>query len=88
MAELKRILGFTECIFLGVGSILAPGIYTLIRKCTLIGKAVDLLDNLIWLSFFIAAVSALFTAFSTAELSAAWGRSITWNRQPKDTTVF
>ena len=69
MAELKRTLGLTECIFFGVGSILGAGIYTLI------GKVAGLSGNLIWLSFLIAAVSALFTAFSYAELSAAFPKA-------------
>lgn len=69
MAELKRTLGLAECIFFGVGSILGAGIYTLI------GKVAGLSGNFIWLSFMIAAVSALFTAFSYAELSAAFPKA-------------
>ena len=69
MAELKRTLGLTECIFFGVGSILGAGIYTLI------GKVAGLSGNFIWLSFLIAAVSALFTAFSYAELSSAFPKA-------------
>ena len=66
MAGLKRTLGLAECIFFGVGSILGAGIYTLI------GKVAGLSGNFIWLSFGIAAITALFTAFSYAELSAAF----------------
>lgn len=69
MAELKRTLGLAECVFFGVGSILGAGIYTLI------GKVAGLSGNLIWLAFLIAAVSALFTAFSYAELSAAFPKA-------------
>lgn len=69
MAELKRTLGLTECIFFGVGSILGAGIYTLI------GKVAGVSGNFIWLSFLIAAVSALFTAFSYAELSSAFPKA-------------
>jgi len=69
MAELKRTLGLAECIFFGVGSILGAGIYTLI------GKVAGLSGNFIWLSFLIASVSALFTAFSYAELSAAFPKA-------------
>lgn len=69
MAELKRTLGLTECVFFGVGSILGAGIYTLI------GRVAGLSGNFIWLSFLIAAVSALFTAFSYAELSAAFPKA-------------
>lgn len=66
MAELKRTLGLAECVFYGVGSILGAGIYTLI------GKTAGLGGNLTWLSFLIASVCALFTAFSYAELSTAF----------------
>lgn len=69
MAELKRALGLTECIFFGVGSILGAGIYTLI------GKVAGVSGNFIWLSFLIASVTALFTAFSYAELSAAFPKA-------------
>jgi APA family basic amino acid/polyamine antiporter len=65
MAELKRTLGAAECIFFGVGSILGAGIYTLI------GKVAGVAGNMVWLSFLIASVTALFTAFSYAELSAS-----------------
>jgi APA family basic amino acid/polyamine antiporter len=69
MAELKRTLGLAECIFFGVGSILGAGIYTLI------GKVAGLSGNFIWLSFLVASFSALCTAFSYAELSAAFPKS-------------
>ncbi|HEY6171193.1 MAG TPA: amino acid permease, partial [Candidatus Kapabacteria bacterium] len=69
MAELKRTLGLAECIFFGVGSILGAGIYTLI------GKVAGISGNFIWLSFLIAAISALCTAFSYAELSAAFPKA-------------
>ena len=69
MAVLKRTLGLTECVFFGVGSILGAGIYTLI------GNVAGLSGNFIWLSFLIAAVSALFTAFSYPELSAAFPKA-------------
>ena len=66
MAELKRTLGLAECIFFGVGSILGAGIYTLI------GKVAGIAGNFIWLSFAISSLCAIFTAFSYAELSAAF----------------
>ncbi|MGE0635618.1 MAG: APC family permease [Bacteroidia bacterium] len=69
MAQLKRTLGLAECIFFGVGSILGAGIYTLI------GKVAGLSGNFIWLSFFIASFTALCTAFSYAELSAAFPKA-------------
>jgi APA family basic amino acid/polyamine antiporter len=69
MAELKRTLGLGQCIFFGVGSILGAGIYTLI------GKVAGWGGNLTWLSFLLASVTALFTAFSYAELSAAYPKA-------------
>ena len=69
MTGLKRTLGLGECIFFGVGSILGAGIYTLI------GKVAGLAGNFIWLAFLIAFIAALFTAFSYAELSAAYPKS-------------
>lgn len=69
MAELKRTLGLAECIFFGVGSILGAGIYTLI------GKVAGIAGNFIWLSFAISSLCAIFTAFSYAELSAAFPKA-------------
>lgn len=69
MTELKRTLGLAECVFFGVGSILGAGIYTLI------GKVAGLAGNFIWLAFLIASIAAMFTAFSYAELSAAFPKS-------------
>jgi len=69
MTQLKRTLGLAECIFFGVGSILGAGIYTLI------GKVAGLSGNFIWLSFLIASFAAMCTAFSYAELSAAFPKA-------------
>lgn len=69
MPELKRSLGLGQCIFFGVGSILGAGIYTVV------GKVAGWGGNLTWLSFLLASVTALFTAFSYAELSAAYPKS-------------
>jgi len=69
MATLKRTLGLGQVIFFGVGSILGAGIYTLIGKVA--GEA----GNLTWLAFGIASLTAFLTAFSYAELSAAFPRS-------------
>lgn len=67
--KLKRTLSLAECIFFGVGSILGAGIYTII------GKVAGYAGNLTWLSFLIASVTALLTAFSYAELSAAYPKA-------------
>jgi basic amino acid/polyamine antiporter, APA family len=69
MAKLNRTLGLTECIFFGVGSILGAGIYALI------GKVAGHGGNMTWLAFLIASVTALFSAFSYAELSAAFPKA-------------
>jgi APA family basic amino acid/polyamine antiporter len=69
MVELKRSLGLAECVFFGVGSILGAGIYALI------GKVAGLSGNFIWLSFLIASICALCSAFSYAELSAAFPKA-------------
>src|SRR5687768_14056172 len=69
MAELKRTLGLGQCIFFGVGSILGAGIYTIV------GKVAGWSGNMVWLSFILASVTAFFTVFSYAELSAAFPRT-------------
>ncbi len=69
MAGLNRTLGLFECIFFGVGAILGAGIYTLL------GKVAGLSGNFIWLSFLIASITALATAFSYAELSSAFPKA-------------
>lgn len=68
-ATLQRSLRLGHVIFFGVGSILGAGIYTLIGKVA--GEA----GNLTWLAFLIASFTAFLTAFSYAELSAAFPRS-------------
>lgn len=69
MPDLKRTLGLWECIFFGVGSILGAGIYTLI------GKVAGWAGNMTWLAFALAWLAAMFTAFSYAELCAAFPRA-------------
>lgn len=64
MAKLNRTLGLPETIFFGTGSILGAGIYAII------GKVAGFGGNMVWLSFLIAAITALMTAFSYAELSS------------------
>lgn len=62
MAELKRTLNYAEVTFFATGVILGAGIYTII------GQAAGSGGNMLWLSFLIAAITALMTAFSYAEL--------------------
>ncbi|MDZ4845849.1 MAG: amino acid permease [Chitinophagales bacterium] len=67
--KLKRTLGLAECVFFGVGSILGAGIYALV------GKVAGFGGNMIWLAFLIASVTALLSAFSYAEMSAAFPKA-------------
>ena len=69
MAQLKRALNLWQCIFFGVGSILGAGIYALV------GVVAGWANNMLWLAFLLSAFTAFFTAFSYAELSAAFPRS-------------
>lgn len=62
-------MGLWECTFFGVGSILGAGIYTLI------GKVAGWAGNMTWLSFGLAWVAAACTAFSYAELCAAFPKA-------------
>ncbi|MCP1393228.1 MAG: amino acid permease [Methanothrix sp.] len=67
--ELKRELGLFEVTLSGVGIILGAGIYALI------GKAAAQAGNSVWLSFAIAALIAVFTGLSYAELSSIFPRA-------------
>lgn len=69
MAKLERTLTLPEVVFFGVGSVLGAGIYTLI------GKVASQAGSLLWLAFLIASVVALLSAFSYAELAAAFPKS-------------
>jgi basic amino acid/polyamine antiporter, APA family len=67
--ELNRTLNLTEVIFFASGVILGAGIYTVI------GKAAGVSGNMLWLSFSIAAVTALLSLFAYAELVSVFPRS-------------
>jgi basic amino acid/polyamine antiporter, APA family len=69
MANLKRTLGLTEAVFFGTGSILGAGIYAIV------GKVAGFSGNMIWLSFAIASLTALMSAFSYAELSSMFPKA-------------
>jgi APA family basic amino acid/polyamine antiporter len=69
MTELKRQLGLFHTTMYGVGLILGAGIYALIGDAT--GEA----GNSVWISFVLAAVSAIFTGLSYAELSSMYPRA-------------
>ena len=67
--RLKRTLGLAEVVFFGTGSILGAGIYAIV------GKVAGFSGNMIWLSFTIASITALMSAFSYAELSSMFPRA-------------
>jgi basic amino acid/polyamine antiporter, APA family len=69
MAELKRHLGLFHTTMYGVGLILGAGIYALI------GDAAGEAGNSVWLSFVLAAISAVFTGLSYAELSSMYPKA-------------
>ncbi len=65
---LKRTLGLPLLSFYGVGMILGAGIYTII------GKAAGEAGESVWISVLIAAVAAVLTALSYAELGSMFPR--------------
>ncbi|MCL7414290.1 MAG: amino acid permease, partial [ANME-2 cluster archaeon] len=67
--KLKRELGLFEVTMAGVGVILGAGIYALI------GQAAGLAGNSVWISFCLAALIALFTGLSYAELSSMYPKA-------------
>ncbi|MDD1753383.1 MAG: amino acid permease [Methanotrichaceae archaeon] len=71
--KLKRVLGLFEVTLSGLGIILGAGIYTLI------GEAANLAGNALWISFILAALVALITGMSYAELASLF---------PKDSAEF
>lgn len=69
MTELQRHLGLFHTTMYGVGLILGAGIYALI------GDAAGLAGNSLWISFILAAVAAVFTGLSYAELSSMFPKA-------------
>ncbi len=66
---LARELSLWHVVFYGVGLIVGAGIYAVI------GEAVGYASYGIWLSFLLAAIISLFTAYSYAELSTAFPKA-------------
>jgi len=62
--ELNRVLGLFALTVYGVGDILGAGIYALV------GKVAEISGPAAWLSFLVAAVVAVLTGLSYAELSS------------------
>lgn len=69
MNQLKRVLGLPLLTFYGTGMILGAGIYSLI------GKAAGQAGESLWIAFILAALAALLTAFSYAELGTMFPNS-------------
>ena len=69
MSGLKRILGVPMLTFYGTGMILGAGIYSVI------GKAAGLSAESLWISFALASVVALLTAFSYSELATMYPKA-------------
>lgn len=69
MSGLKRTLNLTEVVFFATGVILGAGIYTVI------GKAAGAGGNMLWLSFSIAAFTAILSLFAYAELVSLFPQS-------------
>ena len=64
--KLKKSLTLLDIVLYGIGIILGAGIYVLL------GSGSGLAGNAIWISFAIAALMALFTGLSYAELSSMY----------------
>jgi APA family basic amino acid/polyamine antiporter len=69
MTELQRHLGLFHTTVYGVGLILGAGIYALI------GDAAGETGNSLWISFILAAIAAIFTGLSYAELSSMYPKA-------------
>jgi APA family basic amino acid/polyamine antiporter len=66
---LRRSIGLFEALVYGIGIILGAGIYVLI------GPAIGLAGNSVWLSFIIGAIISSFTGLSYAELSTMFPKA-------------
>jgi amino acid transporter len=64
MSKLERSLSLTQVTLMSIGIILGAGIYVVI------GQAVGMAGNAVWISFIIAALVATFSGLSYAELSS------------------
>ena len=66
MFELKRGMGLFHLTMYGVGLILGTGIYVLI------GEAVGLAGDSVWIAFVLGSIVALFAGLSYAEFSPVY----------------
>ncbi len=69
MSELKRHMGLFHLTMYGVGLILGAGIYVLI------GEAVGLAGNSVWISFLLGTIVAIFAGLSYAELTSLFPKA-------------
>ena len=69
MFELKRGMGLFHLTMYGVGLILGAGIYVLI------GEAVGLAGDSVWIAFVLGSIVALFAGLSYAELSSMFPKA-------------
>jgi len=69
MIELKRGMGLFHLTMYGIGLILGAGIYVLI------GEAVGLAGDSIWIAFVLGSIVALFAGLSYAELSSIFPKA-------------
>ncbi len=67
--QLRREAGLFQVVTYGVGNIVGAGIYVLI------GEASGLAGGLVWFSFLVGAVVALFTGLSYAELASVYPKA-------------
>ncbi|MCB1755857.1 MAG: amino acid permease [Gammaproteobacteria bacterium] len=67
--QLKKSIGLVQATIYGVGIILGAGIYALI------GEAVAIAGNSVWIAFVVSALIAACSALSYAELSASFPKS-------------
>jgi amino acid transporter len=67
--DLRRTIGPVQMTFYALGSMLGSGVYGLI------GQAAGQAGNAVWLSFLVAMVAALLTAFTYASLGSRYPRA-------------
>jgi len=69
MTELKRHMGLFQLTMYGVGLTFGAGIYVLI------GEATGLAGNIVWVSFVLSAIVAVFSGLSYAELGSMFPKA-------------
>ncbi len=63
MAESKKAFNTTSAVMLGIGSMVGAGIFIVI------GQAGAIAGNLVWISFLLGGIAALFSGYSLAKLA-------------------